>query len=457
VSSHQADAPPAPLRWGIVGGGMLGMTLALRLARAGHEVVLYEGAPVLGGLASTWQLGPVRWDRHYHVTLMSDTWLRTLLAELNLEDDLRWVETKTGCYSDGRLYSVSNTVEFLRFPALGIVDKIRLGATIFYASKIRDWERLEGIHVEDWLIRWSGRRTFERFWLPLLRAKLGDNYRQTSAAFIWAVIQRLYAARRSGMKQEMFGYVAGGYARILARFGQVVGELADVRLDSRVSRIAAGASGITVTQSDGTDELFDRVAVTAPAPVAARIVEGLTEAEIARLRGIDYQGIVCASLLLTRPLADYYVTNITDAGIPFTGVIEMTALVDPQEFGGHSLVYLPRYVTADDEFLTLDDDEVAEQFLAALERMYPHFDRGDVVAFQLSRVRHVLPIPRLHYSRDVPPITTSVPGVFLVNSTQIVNGTLNVNETVQLAERAAGMFGAGASVRGRPHVAGTVQ
>ena len=29
-----------------------------------------------------------------------------------------------------------------------------------------------------------------------------------------------------------------------------------------------------------------------------------------------------------------------------------------------------------------------------------------------------------------------MPGVFLVNSCHIVNGTLNVNETVQLAERA---------------------
>ena len=31
---------------------------------------------------------------------------------------------------------------------------------------------------------------------------------------------------------------------------------------------------------------------------------------------------------------------------------------------------------------------------------------------------------------------TSIPGVAVVNSSQIVNGTLNVNETVQLAGRA---------------------
>lgn len=69
--------------------------------------------------------------------------------------------------------------------------------------------------------------------------------------------------------------------------------------------------------------------------------------------------------------------------------------------------------------------------------MYPGFDRRQVRAFQVSRVRYVLPVSTLGYSQSVPDMTTSVPGVFAVNSSQILNGTLNVNETVQLAERAA--------------------
>jgi len=40
----------------------------------------------------------------------------------------------------------------------------------------------------------------------------------------------------------------------------------------------------------------------------------------------------------------------------------------------------------------------------------------------------------------VPPEDATVPGLHLVNSAHILNGTLNVNETVQLAERAARRF-----------------
>jgi hypothetical protein len=36
----------------------------------------------------------------------------------------------------------------------------------------------------------------------------------------------------------------------------------------------------------------------------------------------------------------------------------------------------------------------------------------------------------------VPPIATSVPGLYLLGSAHILNGTLNVDESVGLAERA---------------------
>src|SRR5262245_13733899 len=283
-------AAPPRQRWGIVGGGMLGMTLAHRLARAGRDVTLLEAAPELGGLASAWNLGGVVWDRHYHVTLLSDSVLRALLAELGLEQDMRWVQTRTGFYSGGRLHSMSNLVEFLRFPPLGLVDKLRLGATIAYASRISDWRRLEEIPVSDWLRRWSGRRTFERIWLPLLRSKLGENYRRTSAAFIWATIQRLYAARRSGLKKEMFGYLPGGYARILARFEQVLKqEGVRVLTGFATRRVVPGEGGaIEVEADDGRRLAFDRVVLTVAAPLAARLCPTLGEEERARLEGVQY-------------------------------------------------------------------------------------------------------------------------------------------------------------------------
>jgi len=424
--------------WAVVGGGLLGMTLAHRLAQQGRRVTLIERANHLGGLATAWRLGDVVWDRHYHVTLLSDRYLRTLLAELGLEKEIRWVRTRTGFYTDGALYSMSDSLEFLRFPPLGLVGKLRLAATILYASKVKDWRRLEKVPVGTWLRRWSGKTTFDRIWLPLLRAKLGENYSRTSAAFIWATIARMYAARRTGLKQEMFGYVPGGYGRILDVFRErLIGEGVGVRLGQDVAGIAPATSGgVTVELSGGNQIAADQVVVTVAAPIAARICPGLSDDELARLKGVQYQGIVCASVLLKKPLAGFYVTNITDSWVPFTAVIEMSALVDRVQFGGNSLVYLPKYVASDDPMFAIPDQDVEKQFLAALFRMYPSLAPGDVLAFRVSRERYVHALPTLNYSEQCPPKRTSLPGVHILNSAHIVNGTLNVNETVRLAEEA---------------------
>lgn len=483
-----------PQNIAIVGSGFLGMTLALRLADSGAKVTIFESADQIGGLASTWRIGDFEWDRHYHVTLGSDSFTRKLVEELGLGSEFKWVKTKTGFYTDGKLYSMSDTIEFLRFPALGLISKFRLGATIFYASRYKDWKALEKIPVEHWLTKLSGKRTFEKIWKPLLKAKLGEAYRETSAAFIWATIQRMYAARNSGMKTEMFGYVRGGYANILRNFSEKLSEKGvDIRLSTQIEKIetdaddkvrvvasslsnklngsaeipksgktsgepakygsfrtavsvAQGFSGMFLSEPSAADgihpnvqhvqgsDTFDKVILTCHSGVAPKLLPTLTKDEKAGFENIRYQGIVCASVLLKYPLSKFYVTNITDES-PFTGVIEMSALVDRAEFGGNSLVYLPKYVAPDDELFARSDEEIKDIFLSGLEKMYPHFRRSDVLAFNVSRVRQVFPIPVVNYSDSLPSVRTSVENVYVVNSSHIVNGTLNVNETIQLAER----------------------
>jgi protoporphyrinogen oxidase len=446
---------PEKEHYAIVGGGMLGLALAWRLSGQGYRVTILEAADHLGGLADAWQLGDVTWDRHYHVTLLSDSYIRAILKELDLDQEMQWVQTRTGFYVDGQHYSMSSSLEFLKFPPLGLVDKLRLGWTIFKASRIKDWKGLENIPVADWLSRLSGRRTFEKIWLPLLKAKLGEAYQETSAAFIWATIARMYAARRTGLKKEMFGYLPGGYARLLARFGERLTQRGvTICTNSPVQNVLRQDDGkLRVALQDGSDDSFDRVIITAPASIAARIAPQLEPEETRRLNGVKYLGIVCASLLTKKPLGPYYVTNITDDWVPFTGVIEMTALVDPQQFGGRSLIYLPKYAAADDAVFTKSDDEIQQSCLSALARMYPHFCPSDVEAFRVSRVRQVFALSTLGYSTRVPPVATSIPGLSIVTSAQIVNGTLNVNESVRLAEESLPVVTSPIVERGTPVLA----
>lgn len=422
--------------YGIVGGGIMGMTLAHRLAQKGHKVTIYEAATELGGLVSSWKMNDVEWDKFYHVILLSDFRTRNVLKEIGVEEKINWVETKTGFYVDGNLHSVSNTLEFFQFPTLNIVDKFRLGLTIIAASKIKNWKRLEKVPVTDWLKKWSGKNTYNKIWLPLLRAKLGNSYSKTSAVFIWATIQRLYGARKSGLKKEMFGYVVGGYKTVIKAFKQtLVNEGVIINTNTTVKEVKIDKNEVPeVVLNCGSCQAFDEVIVTLPSELASKICSDLTAVEKQRLNDVEYLSVICVAVLLNQPISEYYVTNITDSRVPFTGVIEMTALIDRKELGGKSLVYLPKYVTHDDPIFNKSDEEIKNFFVDELKKMYPKLGDESIEFAGVAKAKHVITVARLDYSKFLSDIKTSVPNVSIINTSQIKDGTLNVNETIKVAE-----------------------
>ena len=376
--------------WAVVGGGLLGMTIAHTLGKAGRRVTLFESASEVGGLASAWEIGGITWDRYYHVTLMSDLTLRSLLDELNLGADMCWRKTRTGFYQGGALFPFSNAIDFLKFPLLNPIEKLRLGLAVFYASRFKDWKSLETVSVEDWLVRLSGKSVFEKIWRPLLLAKLGEDFRTTSATFIWATIQRMYAARKNGIKEERFGYLPGGYSRMLKEYQSSLKQLnVTVKVNAPVEEVTSGAGGPSVSLRSGETMPFERVIVTAPAPLAERICPQLNEAERNALKAVPYLGIVCISILLKHALSDCYITNILDESIPFTGLIEMSALVDRRELGEHHLIYVPRYLRPDHPDFSRPDDDLAAEAGFALRRMYPKVQSDDLLAVRVSKARYV--------------------------------------------------------------------
>lgn len=415
------------------------MTLAHRLAQQGHTVTVFESAPELGGLVSSWKMGDVEWDKFYHVILLSDFRTRNILEEIGLGDRIEWVETKTGFYMKGKLYSMSDTVEFLRFPTLNLVDKFRLGLTIIVASRIKNWKRLENVHVTTWLKRWSGSNTYNKIWLPLLRAKLGESYQKTSAVFIWATIQRMYGARRSGLKKEMFGYVAGGYKNVIGSFKQtLISEKVIIKTAHAAKEIKNSVNNKPqisfIHDTIEETEEFDEVIVTVPSSIAAKLCTGLSIQEVAKLNNVEYLSVICVAVLLNKPISQFYVTNITDSWVPFTGVIEMSALVDKKYLGGNALVYLPKYVVADDPLFDQPDDEIKNYFISNFKKMYPWLTDDNIKFVGVARAKHVITVAKLGYSEALPGVKTSIPGVYIINTSHIKDGTLNVNETVRVAE-----------------------
>jgi protoporphyrinogen oxidase len=427
----------------VVGGGFTGLVCAQTLLKAGYQVTVFESQKSLGGLTTSFDFGPFRWDKFYHCILTSDSALIGLLEELELASELRWTSTEVGLYSHGALHKMSGPRDLMRFPHMSLMNKARLAFGTLYASHITNGERLEEVPLSTWTRRVFGDEVYREMWEPLFRCKLGEMRHHASAAFLWGTLRRLYSTRQKGpAKQERLGYVHGGYDRVFSGLCSRVLDLgATLRTGDRIDTIRAkgphtpGSSIVEVVANERAYQ-FDGAILTLPNQVISACLETDDAAYVKRLLQVNYLGLVCVVVLLKRKLSPYYVTNITDAS-PFTGVIEMTNLVDRDvETAGLHLVYLPRYTSTADPVFGMEDDEIWRLFEAELRRMHPDISADDIVSHFVFKQRTVQPVPTLGYSRIAPPVESPVKGVYVANTAQIINNTLNNNVMTTLAKDA---------------------
>ena len=418
----------------------MGLATAYYLSKKGYQVTIFEKENEIGGLSRPAEIMPgIHWDRFYHVILTTDKELLEFIEDIGLSLDIQFRETKTGFYSGRELHSMSSTMEFLRFKPLSLFDKLRLGAGIFYASRISDWKRLEKLYVKTWLMRVFGRRNYEKMWEPLLRSKLGNASDQTSAAFIWATIKRYYGTRQTGSKKEMMGCVRGGYYSILKNIRKHLSDNGtQIVTGYNVKGLEPKKNGrLQILSGNGSSFEFDRVVATVPNPIVMQMLPNMSDELKSQLQAIQYLSVICVSLVLNRSLTPFYVTNLTDSDLPFTGLIEATNVIPGEVLDGKTLVYLPKYLPPGDPFYEKSDKEILKDFLKGLKSMFPDLTEEEIIAEAVYREPNVQPIQKIGYSENILPVKTPLKNFYMVNTTMILNSTLNNNEIVKLARKAA--------------------
>ena len=411
----------------VVGGGIMGITLGYYLAKQGHHVEIFEASPELGGLAGPLALPDgTLVDRFYHAILSSDSQLADLCAELGLSDQMRFNQTRMGFYWHGGIYSMNNVIEFMRFPPLGWIDRFRLGLTVLAAQRVGDWRSLESVSVQDWLLKFSGKTTYENIWRPMLKAKFDGTFDSIPATWIWSRLVRIKSTRKGVSQKEMSGHLIGGYITLLQAMAQKIEEAGGrVHLSTPVQEVVIENGQATGLRVNGELKTFDRVAVTAQTPVFQKLVPAAPRDYHEFLGKTDYLGIVAPLLVLSKPLSGYWTLNITDDHFPFTGVIETTTYIEPKYVGGHHLVYLPKYTLPGSQWQKMSDDEIKQVWLKNLKEMLPTFDEKTVEYFLVHRERYVEPLHPINSAHLIPPVQTPVKDLFLVTTSQIYPALTN--------------------------------
>ncbi len=421
---------------GIVGGGLLGLTVAYRLAAAGVPVTVYERDKRLGGLAASTDLDGIPVDRFYHVVLPTDDHVRGLAGELGLGDDaFRFRPTSAGFYNQGALASMSTPRELLTFRALRPADRVRLGVFALRCQRKGDYADLEQRSLEEWLRATCGDRLWTQLWEPLLDSKFDGRYDDLPATYLWARSRRMAGTREKGSK-EVLGTIEGGYQVLIDRLEAAIERLGgEIRTGTEVRTVAsANGRAIGVVLEQGLQP-HDWVLTTQLRTIADRLLSP----ELAGALDPDpcrYLGVINLVLRLRRSVSPYYALNITDRRIPLTTVVETTHVVDPDRVGG-TLVYLPKYVDPESPELERSSADIRRAYVRHLKTIFPAFDERDVLAAQVARARIAEPVHVLGGTPRTPELFPA-DGLAMASSAHVYPQLVNGQAILGLAERVAG-------------------
>lgn len=429
-------------RIGVIGGGFAGLTAALRLAQAGHDVTLWEKGR-FGGQAATIPLDDTRIEIFYHHLFQSDTSIAALAEELGIGDKLMWLPSNVGYYADGRILPLNGALDLLKLDILPFHDRVRVGLVTLYLQKVRNWKKFESVTAHAWLQKALGKNAYRKTLGAQLKAKFGSYHDKVSMVWFWGKIWLRTTSRRSPLDQEKLGYFDGSFQVVVDALVRACDE-AGVTMKGGVGitrmEQVTGDKWLVETDEGGGSQIYDTMLATTPSNIFQKLVPSLPPDYVAKLNTLDYEAAIVALLELDHSLSDIYWLNIADDELPFTAVIEHTNFVDARTYGGKRLVYLSKYVEPDHPYFAMNDDAIIEAYLPHLKKINPDFDRSWVTRTWVFRERAAQPITPLRYSEMIPEHRTPLANLYLANTTQIYPEDRGTNYSVRLGNDIATMI-----------------
>ena len=431
---------------GIIGGGAAGLAAAYELGLRGHRAEVFEGAPFIGGQASTFDVGGTPIEKGYHHVFRSDTAMIKLMDELGIGHRLKWIDSNVGYFVDGQLWKFTSPFDLLKFRPLPLLDRIKLGLMTLMLQRRQEWHSLEQVTATDWLKQHAGSKGYEVIFEPMLRGKFGDHHDRIAMSWLWNKFALRTTSRGKGLLgrfKEQLGYPVGSFAEIFDVLAERIrSQGGQVHINANVEGTVVEdgtCTGLRVAVDGGAVETrtYDAVLSTVPSYVMPRIATDLPQSYLDKLTDKTYLAAVLVVLVLNRPFSRHYWTYVGDRSIPFLGIIEHTNFIPAENYGGGHIVYLTNYLERGSLMYQMSAEELYREYLPHLKRINPDFDESWVKEYHHHKVDAAQPIVTPGYADTIPTHQTPIAGLYLANTTQIYPEDRGTNYSVRMGRQVA--------------------
>ena len=432
----------------VVGGGLAGISCALRLSDLGHRVELIERSGHLGGLCRSVP-DPVmgRIDTGQHVYLGCCSSLEALLGRLKVRPALRQrrleltvVNPATAASRRLRAAPLPAPLHLLpvlaRWPGLSRSALLEAGRV---ATALRSWsvEELDSVPALGWLQSLGqSPATIGRLWDPFLVAACNVSLQNCSAAAAAQVLSKGLLGTADGAALRVPGtdltsWLSGPAERALQAAGVAV------RVRFRADAINLDDEGqVVASDPDGNSVVADQVVLATAARHAHRLLKlaGVSDPEVAKAADLPDSPIVNVHLFTDRPFLPAPVVVVPDS--PLQWLFDRSAL-SPEEGGGRGLFHSAISLSAAEEWVAVGEDALVDRMWKLCRSTFPAAARARLETARVTREAHATfaPIPGSATVRPGP--ASSVRSVYLAGSWTATGWPATMEGAVRSGEAAA--------------------
>ena len=390
----------------IIGAGFAGLAAGLELVKNGTEVEIFESQDKVGGLAVGFKEQNWDWsaEKFYHHIFTNDSEIIRLSKEIGIQP--MFLRPKTCVYWRQKTYLFDSPIDLLKFPGLGVIDKLRMGLVLAVFKLLPNGKFLEKWTAKKGLKFLMGENGYKVVWEPLLTGKFSGYSSQVNLAWFWARIKK---------RTPMLGTFPGGFQVLADKFSQrIVGLGGKIHLNSQVD-------------IDSLQNKFDAVLTTIPSSFP-----------LFPSSFISYLDAHVLFLELNQPFLppNIYWLNILDREFPFLVVCEHTNFIGKENFGGKHLLYVGNYLPKDHRLFSLSPEKVVQEFFSWLLKINPEFNRKNIDKYYVFHGPNAQPVMTLNYSRQIPPIKVK-DKLYAINQAMIYPWDRGINYAVKLGHEAA--------------------
>jgi squalene-associated FAD-dependent desaturase len=430
-------------RVAVVGGGLAGITAALRCADAGCEVTLFEARPKLGGLTHSFQRGELSVDNGQHVFLRCCTAYLALLDRLGVADQVALqsrLDIPVRSANGGRTARLRRN----RLPApLHLGDSILRFAPLSFAERLRFARAALALRRLDRADPAADQQTFGR-WL----AAHGQSDHAVAALWDLVGIATLNAPASEaslalaamvfqvGMLTECAAADIGWSLVPLQRLHGDAGQEslakagAQVQTGAKIRTLSSVDGGWRVAGDGGTLDVDQLVLAVPPAAAEQLLPPGALSMPDGWSARLGSSPIVNVHVVYDRRVLDE--PFLAGVDTPVQWVFDRTA-----QSGLTEGQYVAVSLSAADAIVDTPTAAIRELIVPALARLLPAAGQAEIRDFFVTRERHATFRPAPGTAGLRPPARTALPGLVLAGAWTATGWPATMEGAVRSGESAA--------------------